>query len=249
MDFPTTNWSLLTQASVDEGMHARKALESLCGRYWGPIHQFILARQIDDPEAQDLTQDFMLHLLQKSLFGRADPLRGRFRSFLLGALVFFLADAKDKRTALKREGARPHLSLEDAEIGDFQDLSCPPAAIRIFDQEWALTILETALEQARREYAEQDRENVFAVLRQFLPGSSEYLSYESAGQQLGMPQNTVKSEVHRLRRRLRELVREEVAQTVGTPHEIEEEMAYLRQVLVERAIACARSMQHGLPRT
>lgn len=239
MNFPTTHWSLLAQASVDGSVEARKALEALCARYWGPMHQFILSRQIPDPEAQDLTQDFMLHLLQKSLFGRADPLRGRFRSFLLGALVYFLADATDKRTALKREGSWSHVSVEVIPAHELASVSCPPEAARVFDREWALAILELALERVRNEYASEGREPAFTELRKFLPGSSESPSYDQAAHQLGMALGTVKSEVHRLRRRLRARVREEVAETVTTPHEIDAEMGYLLQVLMGRDVGIA----------
>ncbi|MBI5388573.1 MAG: sigma-70 family RNA polymerase sigma factor [Verrucomicrobia bacterium] len=246
MNFPTTRWSLLAQASADGGVQARKALEELCGRYWGPIHQFLRARQISDPEAQDLTQDFMMHLLQKSLFERADPLRGRFRSFLLGALVRFLAGATIKRTALKREGTRSHYSVEEVGSESLPEFFCEPEAARVFDREWALTILESALERVRLEYAQQGRVEVFAVLRQFLPDSAESQSYRQAGRQLGMALGTVKSEVHRLRRRLHALVREAVAETVSTPHELEEEMAHLQRVLMERSVEFARAVQLGV---
>lgn len=239
MSFPTTHWSLLAEATWDGTAQARKALETLCGRYWGPIHVVIRARGITDPEAQDLTQDFMVHLLEKSLFLRANPLRGRFRSFLLGALVRFLADAKDKRTALKRGGGVSHASLEGDEFRRTEELLCPPDAAQIFDREWALTILESALERVRCEYAEHGHQALFAALRQFLPGSGEVLPYETAAQRLEIPLGTLKTEVHRLRRRLRALVCEEVAQTVSAPHELEGEIAHLQAVLMERGLELA----------
>jgi RNA polymerase sigma factor (sigma-70 family) len=234
MNFPTTQWSLLAQSSWDGGTQSRRALEALCGRYWGPIHQFIRSDYVDDPEAQDLTQDFMLHLLQKSLFDRADPLRGRFRSFLLGALVRFLRDAVDRKRTLKRGGALLHLSLESGELGEDEQIACAPDAARVFDREWAVTILECSLERVRAEYVEDDRGAVFAALQQFLPGNTEPPTYDEAASQLGLSLGALKSEVHRLRRRLRAVVREEVAQTVSAPHEMEAEMAHLQEVLMDR---------------
>jgi RNA polymerase sigma-70 factor (ECF subfamily) len=180
-----------------------------------------------------LTQEFMLHLLQKSFFERADRMRGRFRSFLLGALARFLADAADKREALKRGGAQVHFDWASAEAGNGHEVSCPPEIAQVFDREWALTMLECALARVREEYSRQRPQHVFAVLQRFLPGSARPPSYEEAAQQLGVSLGALRSEVHRLRGRLRMLLREEVAQTVSAPHEIEPEMGHLRRVLME----------------
>lgn len=231
MSFPTTDWNLLSQGADDGGTRSRKALESLCGRYWGPIHAFILSRRIPDPEAQDLTQDFMMHLLSSSLFVRGDRLRGRFRSFLLGALVRFLADADDRRTALKRGGLLPHLSLESVESTELEAASCPHESAWIFDREWALAILENALGRLQDGYSGPGRAQLFKVLRQFLPGTAAMPSYSTAALQLGLSTAALKTEVHRLRRRFRQIVRDEVAQTISAPHEIEAELAHLRGIL------------------
>jgi RNA polymerase sigma-70 factor (ECF subfamily) len=231
MSFPTTQWSLIAQASWDGGVESRKALETLCGRYWGAVHTFIRSRHIPDPEAQDLTQDFMLHLLQKSLFVRGDPLRGRFRSLLLGALVRFLADAADKRAALKRGGAIIHCNLDGNGNGAGKLAACPPEVLLSFDREWALTILETALDRTRAEYGARGRAALFAALEHFLPGAPAVMPYELAAERLGISLPALKSEVHRVRRRFRAIVREEVGQTVSAPHEIEAELAHLHRVL------------------
>ena len=173
MSFPSTQWNLLAQATQDESKQSRIALEALCGRYWGPIHTFIRSRMIPDPEAQDLTQDFMLHLLRSDFFERGDPVRGRFRSFLLGALVRFLADAADKRTALKRGGAQVHLSLDNPEVTLLEEFSCPPGAAEVFDREWALTILESALERLRSDYTDPRRVELWRNLKPCLLGPSD----------------------------------------------------------------------------
>jgi len=232
MDFPTTHWNEIAQATLNGSVRSRKTLEKLCASYWSPIYQFIRSRNIAAPEAQDLTQDFMLHVLQKSLFSRADALRGRFRSFLLGALVRFLADAADKKNASKRGGGRPYLSLDGLDFEPGPETGYDPEPAVVFDQEWALQLLGSALEHVRSEYVRQNRECHFATLRQFLPGSSQAPHYDEAAEHLSISPGALKTEVHRLRRRLRAALYQEVAQTVSAPHEIEPEMAYLHRVLM-----------------
>jgi RNA polymerase sigma-70 factor (ECF subfamily) len=233
MIFPSTHWNLLAQATQDESIQSRKALEALCGRYWGPIHAFIRSRPISAADAQDLTQDFMVHLLQSAFFARGDRMRGRFRSFLLGALVRFLADAADRRTALKRGGTQPHLSLDSPDLAEVEEFACPPGSAEIFDREWALAVLESALERLRVEYSGPRRAELFRGLKGFLLGAEAH-SYNDTAQQLCISVASLKSEVHRLRQRFRALVRDEVAQTVTAPHDIEAELAHLQRVLTDR---------------
>ena len=235
MDFPTTHWSVLAKATLHGEPDARAALESLCQRYWGPVHTFILYHGMSNAEAQDLTQEFMLHIIQKSIFTRADRLQGKFRSFLLGALTRFMADASDRRKALKRGGDIPHVSLDVIGPGDaLADSYAQVPGVGVFEREWALTILETALEKLRFEYVETGRQADFEVCKNFLPGAAGNCNYETASQQLGVSMAAFKSEIHRLRRRLRALVRGEIARTVSAPHEIEAEMAHLNRVLMDR---------------
>jgi RNA polymerase sigma-70 factor (ECF subfamily) len=235
MSFPTTHWSLLAKASLAGDGQSRRALEDLCGRYWIPVHQFIRSRGFTDVEAQDLSQEFMLHVLQKSVFERADPFQGRFRSFLIGALIRFLGDRVDRRNALKRGGSRPHVSFDSLDAGSEAAVATTlDRAQAVFDREWALSILEAALNRVRGEYSDEQRARDFAVLQNFLPGGELPPSYEQAAVELGISVPAFKSEVHRLRRRFRTLVREEVAQTVSAPHEVEAEMAHLQEVLMEK---------------
>jgi DNA-directed RNA polymerase specialized sigma24 family protein len=233
MDFPTTHWSVLAKATVHGESDSKAALEAMCQKYWGPIHSFIRFHGLTNAEAQDLTQEFMIHVVQRSIFTRADRLQGRFRSFLLGALTRFLADAADRKNALKRGGTSPHVSLE-VSGKDLEDLSSPPAGGSTFDREWALTILETALENLRAECVENGNQSCFEIWKHFLPGANETFSYEAAAGKLAISVTALKSEVHRLRRRLRMLVRTEVARTVSAPHEIEDEMTHLHHVLMDR---------------
>src|SRR5262245_37525296 len=142
MYFPTTQWSLLAQATVSGDPAGREALEDLCRRYWSPLYQFIRARGYSEAEAKDLTQEFLLHLLEHSTLQKADRLRGRFRSFLCGALVRFLWDADDKRRAQKRGGGAAHVELDSAAVEAQATL---PENELLFDREWALVILENAL--------------------------------------------------------------------------------------------------------
>jgi DNA-directed RNA polymerase specialized sigma24 family protein len=230
MYFPTTQWTLLARASLNGESSARQALEELCKKYWTPLHQFIRLRGYEETEAQDLTQEFLLHLVEHSTLHKADRMRGRFRSFLCGALVRFLSDERDRRLAQKRGGAAEHLSVER----ENPLLAVPEATSVIFDREWALAILENALATVRQEGESAGSKAQFAVLRQFLPGSVQTPSYEDAASQLGLTVPALKSELHRMRRRFRAAVRQEVAATVSAPHEIDEEMNHLQAVLMDK---------------
>lgn len=148
MSFPTTHWSVLAKATLGHETEARAALDQLCRRYWGPLNQFIRSRGYGEADAADLTQDFLLHVLEHSTLRVADPAKGLFRSFLLGALTRSLHDEYDRRHAQKRGAGAPHLSLDEHQVSvpgaDRADTS-------FFDREWALTILESTLEQAQKE--------------------------------------------------------------------------------------------------
>jgi DNA-directed RNA polymerase specialized sigma24 family protein len=233
MHFPTTHWSLLAKATLDGEPESRAALEELCGRYWRPLKEFIQARGHNPTEAEDLTQAFLVHLLEHSTFRRADAARGRFRSFLLGALARYLGDQRDKRGAQKRGGQVAHTSLDDENTLE------PAAVIRAeetfhFDRAWAVAVLRASLARARAEYANSGREEVFVTLRSFMPGAGQAPSYEQAAAQCGLSVAAFTSELHRLRRRVREFARDEVMQTVAAPHEVDGELDHLRRVLMDR---------------
>jgi DNA-directed RNA polymerase specialized sigma24 family protein len=231
MYFPTTHWSLLAKATLSGETEARSALDELCRRYWTPLNQFIRQRGYHETEAEDITQAFLLHLMERSAFRKPDRLKGRFRSFLLGALVRFLADERDARLAQKRGQGAAHLSLHDDET---PEPAADAADATLFDREWAVALLENALRQVEKELGTADDGPRFAVMKQFLPGSVAVPSYEEAAARLGLSLPALKSEVHRLRQRFRSLVRQEIAGTVSAPHEIDEEMHYLQTVLLHR---------------
>jgi RNA polymerase sigma-70 factor (ECF subfamily) len=235
MYFPTTHWSLLARATLNGETKARSALEELCRQYWPPLKQFISARGYSETEAEDLTQEFLLHLLEHSTLRKPDPLRGRFRSFLLGALGNFLSHERDRRLAQKRCGQQPHVSLEAIEGKD--GLTAPSLLdreIAAFDRAWALTVIRTALESVAKDYTKAKKRELFEVLRAFLPGGNPPPSYEEAAAKAGLSVAAFNSEVHRLRRQFREFVCAEVMATVSAPHEVDEELAHLYRVLLDR---------------
>lgn len=227
MYFPTTQWTLLAQASINGETASREALESLCRRYWTPLYRFIRAKGYTEPEAQDLTQEFLLHILEHSTLKNADPLRGRFRSFLCGALIRFLSDQYDRRRALKRGGGVVHVPIEEQVPGLG---ATPESGDILFDREWARVIISNAFLVVEAECGG----GKFPVLRQFLPGSVVSPTYEKAAADVGLSVPALKSELHRLRRRFKAIVRQEIASTVSAPHEIDAEMEHLQKVLMDR---------------
>ncbi len=233
MHFPTTHWSLLAKATLDGETKSRAALEELCRRYWRPLNDFIQSRGHSAAEADDLTQAFLLHIIERSVFRRADQRRGRFRSFLLGALSRFLGDERDRRAAQKRGGQAVHMSLEEEGAEEAIGVVSTEESFR-FDRAWAVTILRASLALAQDEYRMEGRETLFASLSSFLPGTNQTPSYDQAAAICGLSPAAFNSELHRLRRRVRELTRDEVMQTVSAPHEIEEELEHLKRVLMDR---------------
>jgi RNA polymerase sigma-70 factor (ECF subfamily) len=233
MYFPTTHWSLLAKATLNGETEARSALGELCRRYWMPLNQFIRLRGYSEVEAEDLTQEFLIHLLERSALRKPDPQRGRFRSFLLGALVKFLSHERERRTAQKRGGSRGHVSVEvlEAQEGLVQPL--PENEVASFDRSWALTVIRAALGSVERDYIESGKAELFGVLRAFLPGGNVPPSYEEAAVRAGIGVGALNSEIHRLRRNFRERVCAEVTATVSAPHEIEEEIGHLYRVLMD----------------
>jgi DNA-directed RNA polymerase specialized sigma24 family protein len=234
MSFPNTHWTELAKATLHGQTDARAAMDGFCQRYREPVRNFIRLRRRTDADVEDLTHEFLLHIMEHSLLRRADRERGKFRSFLLGALTRFLRDRAEHGAAQKRGGGMAHLSLDELtdETGRAPGNDASEAVL--FDREWALGILERALERVRAEFDGADERRSFEVLRSFLPTRHQGLAYEDAAARLGITLAALKSEVHRLRKRFRALVREEVALTVSAPHEIEEEMQHLQRVLLDR---------------
>ena len=241
--FSTTHWSVvLSCADAESGNElARKALSQLCKTYWRPIFAFICRRGYSIPDAQDLTQDFFLMVLEGSLLQRADPARGRFRSLLLKALQNFLIDKAAKRHARKRGGHMQFVSWDDwmAEAPSQLSISGHEAeswsAEKIYDVRWAATVVEHALRRLGEECEDRGRRRVFDVLSSYLAADRQDISYANLSKTLGIPETAVKRLVHQMRRRYRELLREEVARTVEKWEEVDEELRYLCATLAAAA--------------
>jgi RNA polymerase sigma-70 factor (ECF subfamily) len=230
MEFPATEWSLLARATLNGEASASEALAEFCRRYREPVVRFICLRGVSPLDAEDLAHDFMLHLMEKSTLRRADAGRGRFRSFLIGALVRFLRDVHQRRTSQKHGGGHSPVSLDAPEMTDTQP-ALPADDATAFDREWALRLLQLTLDGLQSEYARASRAEVYSVVRNYLPGSVASPPYEESAAKLGLTLGAFKTEVHRLRQRFRERLQREVAATLSLPEEIEEEFAYLGQVL------------------
>ena len=227
--FVTTRWSLALSAGTQTSPLSADALEDLCRAYWFPLYAYVRRCGHSPSDAQDLTQAFFARLLEKKYLDVVQPGRGKFRWFLLASLRHFLANERDRARAEKRGGGKPHIPIDQLMAED--QYSREPAheltAEKLYERTWALTLLEQARVQLRAEFAAANKSERFDLLEQFLPGEDGELTYAQVGQRLGIAEGTVKSEVHHLRRRYRELLRAEVAQTVATPAEIGEEIRHL----------------------
>jgi RNA polymerase sigma-70 factor (ECF subfamily) len=209
------------------------ALEQLCRAYWRPIFVFALRKGWGEEDAKDLTQQFFARLLERNDFKGMDPAKGKFRTFLLTAFTHFLANEYDRANALKRGGGRKFISLEEFlpnERGDISEVAkYSPAAL--FDLRWAKTIVQAALLELKKEMTAERKELQFEILKVYLTADAGNGDYSASAKLLEVEASSVPVLVHRLRQRYRALVREEVAQTVTSPVELEEEMRHLFEVL------------------
>ena len=225
---------LLSAQSQAPGFQA--ALGELCRVYWYPLYAYVRRWGRTPEEAQDLTQGFFLHLLEHKTLARVDPLKGKFRSFLLGSLQNHLSTEADRARSLKRGGKVEFVPLEmqAAEDRYLHEPADQLSAEKIFEARWALIVLEHALTVLGRQYAVRGKEAVFETLKNFvgIGASGPEASYEAAGQRLGVGVGTVKTLIHRLRKQYMEVVREEVGRTVSDPAEIEEELRALCDALI-----------------
>src|SRR5438874_6528784 len=233
--FMTTRWSVVLSCSdsATDEEKAQAALAELCKVYWRPVFGFICRQGHSVPDAQDLTQDFFAKVLKGRLLQGADRNRGRFRSLLLTALQRFLHDEVEKRHAHKRGGDLRFVSWDDWMTEAPSHLSIPEqesdkwSPERVFDVRWAATVVERALRRLGDECEKRGRRRVFDVLNSCLAAEREDVSYAKFAKTLGLQEAAVKRLVHRLRERYRALLREEVAQTVEGPAEIDDELRYL----------------------
>jgi DNA-directed RNA polymerase specialized sigma24 family protein len=235
--FATTHWSIVAQSALTDVPEAADALARLCEMYWPPIYSFIRRRGYTPSDAQDLTQSFFAFFLRTKAYARTDRLHGKFRSFLLASVKHFLSDNWDRDQAIKRGGGYQLVSLNQETAEAFYDVgsATDSTAERLFELRWAKTVTAGALASLRQELQAEGKLEVFEQLKSFLTGGSELPSYDDASARTGLPRATVKTHVHRLRQRYRDIVRREIARTVSAPHEIDEELRYLCNVLAGAA--------------
>jgi RNA polymerase sigma factor (sigma-70 family) len=229
-EFFTTQWGMVTAASAEGTIEARAALDGLYRVYCYPVYAFIRRRGYSRHDAQDLTQDFFVYLLEKTVLARADPKRGRFRSFLLGTLDHFLAHAAERASARKRGGDCEFIYLDDDSAENCYQLAARMTAEKIFEARWVTALIRAAVERLRDELQAAGKGQLFDTVKGILL-DSEVASYRQVAARLGLSVGTVKTIIYRMRNRYRTLLREEVARTVATPGEVEEELRCLRAAL------------------
>jgi RNA polymerase sigma-70 factor (ECF subfamily) len=227
--FATTHWTVVLAAGQSPSPEADAALETLCQVYWYPLYSYVRRQGNSPHDAQDLTQGFFAHFLDKNYFRLADPQKGKFRSFLLVALKRFLVNEFEQSNATKRGGGRVHIELDEAAAEELYRLDvCAESDLdKLFDRSWAFTVLEQAQSRLKQEYAREGKAERFAHLAQFLPGAQAEATYSQVAERLGVAEGTIKSDMHRLRQRFGQLLRAEIVHTVSDPKEIDEEIRHL----------------------
>jgi RNA polymerase sigma-70 factor (ECF subfamily) len=231
--FATTHWSVVAAVRQQEPPLAAEALEKLCQTYWYPLYAYVRRRGYSPEDAQDLTQSFFANLLAKDALGRADRNRGRFRTFLLAALENFLANAWDRSLAQKRGGGRTIVSWDEVDA-EGRYLIEPVDEVtpeRIFEKRWAATLLELVLQRMREEFLVSGKAELFDALKPHLWSEGPVTNYAQLAAQLNVTIVTIKVTVHRLRHRCRDLLRAEIAHTVASPGEVDDEIRHLIQVM------------------
>jgi RNA polymerase sigma factor (sigma-70 family) len=231
--FVTTHWSVVLTAGRTDTTSARDALAKLCQSYWYPLYAYVRRRGSSPQDAEDLTQEFFARFLEHNWVERADREKGRFRTFLLSALSHFLADEWDKARAQKRGGGVPLLPLEFevAETRYSREPADNATPEQIFERRWVLTLLEHVLNRLRAEYEQDGKADLFATLHPCLVGDRTSQPYAALAAKLDMSEGAIKSVVHRLRQRYRQLLREEIGHTVAGAGEVDEELRHLFAVL------------------
>lgn len=233
MGFHTTHWTVVLAAREKNGATAHEALGRLCTTYWFPLYAFIRRQGSSPHEAEDLTQGFFCHFLEKNPLVNVRPSAGKFRSFLLICLKNFLANERERANARRRGGGQPLISLDsrDAETR----FSLEPADNRtpeaVFERRWAFAVIERTITELRHEYAGGGKSDLFEALQGFLPCGQGSVSRVELAAKRGVTMGAIDVAIHRLRLRFGALLREQVAQTVSSEAEVEEEIRYLISVL------------------
>jgi len=220
--FAATRWTVVLAAAQQTSHESRRALEELCRIYWYPLYVYVRRSGYEEHTAEDLTQEFFAKLLAKKTLAGVDPTKGKFRSFLVASLKHFLANEWDKARAQKRGGDRTIVSL-DAETRYRTEPADGLTADKLLDRRWALALLDQVLGRLQAESEPQQ----FALLKPVLTAGAETILYAEVAGRLGMTEGAVKVAVHRLRKRYRVLLREEIAHTVASSAEVDEELRHL----------------------
>lgn len=227
--FATTHWSVVLAAGQASSPNAQEALEKLCGTYWFPLYAYVRRKGHSPEDAQDLTQAFFAMFLKKNSLSQARRERGRFRSFLLISLQHFLAHEWEKARAAKRGGASRPLPWDQTSAESSYQLEAASELTpdKVFEKRWALALFQQALTRLHEEFTVSGKDELFEQLKGFLTEDSSDRGYAGVASRLSMSPSAVAVAVHRLRKRYGELVREELAHTVTSPDEIEDEMRHL----------------------
>jgi RNA polymerase sigma factor (sigma-70 family) len=230
--FTTTHWSVVLEAQ-GESPAAQEALEKLCRTYWRPIFGFLRRQGIGLTEAEDITQGFFAQLLERRSLDAVRKEKGRLRSYLLGALKYFLADEQRRAMAIKRGKGQRLIPLEGLRANERIEMepADPVTAEMIYERRWALTVLERVLSRLKEEYHSAGNVALFNSLKQLLPDEPGAPSQAEIAARLGMTENAIRQAFYRFRQRYQSLLREEIAHTVATPGDIEDELRHLIAVL------------------
>jgi RNA polymerase sigma factor (sigma-70 family) len=230
--FTTTHWTTVLEAQGDSPA-AQQALEELCRMYWRPVYSFLRRQGIGAAEAEDITQGFFAQLLERRSFDAVRKEKGRLRSFLLAALKYFLADEQRRTMAIKRGKGQRLIPLEELHADERTDMepSDPMTAEMIYERRWALTVLERVMSRLKNEYRAAGNAALFDSLKQLLPDEPGAPSQAEIAARLGMTENAIRQAFYRFRQRYQSLLREEIAHTVATPGDIEDELRHLIAVV------------------
>jgi RNA polymerase sigma factor (sigma-70 family) len=232
--FPTTRWTLVVAAGDPHRKEARSALVDLCENYWYPLYAYLRRRGYSADEAQDLTQEFFVRVLEGRYLDRADPEKGRFRAFILTSLKFFVADEEDRHRARKRGGGvLVPLEFSSGEERYQREPSHGETPERVFERRWALSLLDRVVERLRNEFVHHGRPEHFERLKVFLLGQSD-APYAALAREMNTSEGALKVAIHRLRKRYREVFRQEIADTVVDPADVDSELRYLAAVLTSK---------------
>ena len=231
--FCTTHWSAVLAAGDQASAQGQAALAQLCETYWLPVYAFVRKRGHSPDQAKDLTQDFFANFLERNSVARAMRQRGRFRSFLMTSVENFLRNAHERNQAQKRGGGRPLISLDDqnAEACYLAEPTEELDPSRVFELRWALTLLARVMRRLGDEHLERGHAGLFDALQAHLWGDADSIPYPLLATRFGLSVANIKTMAHRLRQSYRELLREEIAQTVAQPGEIDDEIRYLMRVV------------------